>query len=397
MSDEPATRGEHSSARRGNESGVSGRAVAAAAGLGNAGLETPALVVDAVQLRSNIADMAARLDRYGVSLRPHFKTSKCHEVTALQAARGAVGFTCATAEEVKSLLQAGHRDVLWAFPPVGQERVELAVEANRSARLLVALDSFEAAAALSVRARERGTEVPVLIEVDTGLHRTGIKAGDAPDFARRLVATCPGLRLAGVMTHEGHLASLAPDTGAVAVAGRAAGQALVSVARRLRDSGYDCPVVSVGSTPGATSAPTVDGVTEARPGTYVFYDANQVAIGSAEIDQCALFVVARVISRPDPQRAVIDAGLKALSSDRSITGAGYGYVQLREPLRLEVAYEEHGVVTGAAVAGLKVGDVVSILPNHACGTVNMWNRMLVAEEGALVGDWRIVARRGEYA
>jgi len=330
---------------------------------------TPALLVDRGRLEANIAAMAATMARAGVALRPHFKTSKSLEVARLQAEAGAVGFTCATAAEVDALLQAGHRDLFWAHAPVGP-KAGLAADFNRRGRVIVAVDSAELVDALA-------PDIPVRIEVDTGLGRTGVAADDVPALARRILDR--GLELDGVYTFEGQVYA-AEDRSAVAE--RAAAE-LVTVAERLRADGIPVPTVSVGSTPGAASAPLVRGVTEARPGTYVFADAGQVRLGSQRLEDCALAVAATVI-RVRGDEAVVDAGTKALGSERAPDGT-FGMVP-ELGASVTAAWEEHGLISGAP--GLRVGDVVRIVPNHACVTVNMWSAMRAGGQ-----TWATVARR----
>ena len=352
--------------------------------------ETPVLAVDEAKLRRNIRRMASQMKEAGRDLRPHFKTSKMIPAARMQAEAGAVGFCCATAAELEALINAGFTDLLWAHQPVGPAKVRAAINFNRRARVMVALDSPAVAAPLSQAAAAAAVAVPFLLEVDTGLGRAGVSPQDAPAVARRL-AGLPGLEPAGVMTHEGHVSAHGADRPALEEAGRRAGRALAEAAKNVWAAGIKADIVSVGSTPAATSSPFADGVTEARPGTYVFHDANQVFYGSAAWEDCALTVIARIVSRPGPERAVIDAGRKAMSSDLSPDGGGFGVLPGRD-VRFERAYEEHGVLTGPGADRLRVGDLVSIIPNHACQTVNMWSGAAVARDGALADRWDIVAR-----
>lgn len=360
--------------------------ITAPAGVG----ETPVLVVDEARLWGNIERMAAQVSGAGRELRPHFKTSKMLPAARLQLEAGAVGFCCATRAELEALIGAGATDLLWAHQPVGEAKVRAVIELNRRARVMIALDSPAAAAPVSRAAVAAGMRIPFLLEVDTGLGRAGVPPESAVPVARR-IAGLPGLEAAGVMTHEGHASVHGSDRTALEEEGRRAGLALAGVAEKLRASGMAAPIVSVGSTPAASSAPFADGVTEARPGTYVFYDADQVFYGSAGWEDCALTVATRVVSRPRPEEAVIDAGRKAMSSDPSRAGHGYGALPGRD-VRFDRAWEEHGLLTGPGAESLHVGDLVSIIPNHACQTVNMWSAASVARNGVLVDRWDIVAR-----
>jgi D-serine deaminase-like pyridoxal phosphate-dependent protein len=358
-------------------------------------LPTPLLVVDVDRLDRNVGDMADRFAAAGVRLRPHVKTSKCWAVARRQLAAGAIGFTCSTPAEVAWLQERGVSDLLWAHLPVGPRKVEFAVAAAARGGLTVALDSAAAARPLADAASAAGVVVPFVLEVNTGHARTGVEPAAAETRAAELAAL-PGLRLRGVQTHEGHLAAHS-DRGAMERAGTAAGTLLGEIAARLRADGHDLDIVSVGSTPGSTSAPFAPGVTEGRPGTYVYYDANQVRLGSATLGHCALSVLARVVSVQRDGRAIIDAGLKAMSSDTIAVAGSVGVVCDRAlvpvpDIAFAEANEEHGFLTGRGVAALSVGDVVRVVPNHACGTTNMWSHVVAARGGRVLDDWSIDAR-----
>ncbi|GLY87045.1 alanine racemase [Actinoallomurus iriomotensis] len=353
-------------------------------------LATPALLVDRARLDRNVASMASAMRGAGVALRPHFKTSKCLEVARRQLDQGAIGFTCSTPAEVRLLQDEGVGDLLWAHQPVGPAKVAFAIGALRRGGLTLGLDSVEVAAPLA----SGGVPVPFLLEVDTGLGRTGVDPDRAVETATR-IASLPGFALRGVMTHEGHLGTYGDRT-ALEEAGTRAGELLASVAAKLRAAGLDCPIVSVGSTPGATSAPFAEGVTEARPGTYVYYDSGQVRLGSATPDRCAQTVLTRVVSTQRRGTAIVDAGIKAMSSD-GLAGGSLGTVcdvagRPLEDVLFANGNEEHGYLTGEGTARLRPGDLLRVIPNHACGTTNMWSRLHVVEDGRVVDRWPIRAR-----
>jgi D-serine deaminase-like pyridoxal phosphate-dependent protein len=358
-------------------------------------LPTPALLVDVARCEANIRRVAAALSGRGVGLRPHIKTSKCLEVVARQRAAGTVGFTCSTPAEVEALGTAGLRGLLWAHQPVGPAKVAFAVDAASRWDVTLIADSLEVAGPLSAEAVRRGVDVRLLLDVDTGQHRTGVAADRAVEVGRT-IDRLPRLRVVGVLTHEGHLGGYGADRAGLETAGHGVGAVLAEVAAGLRAAGVACDTVSVGSTPGMTTAPFAPGVTEGRPGTYVYFDANQVRLGSATVDQCALTVLARVVSRQGPGHAIIDAGLKAMSSDSLSPQVGAGLVCDLEAtpmpdVTFPTANEEHGFLAGAGVDRLAVGDLVRIIPNHACGTTNMWSRLHAVSDDA-VDVWPIVAR-----
>lgn len=359
-------------------------------------LDTPALVVDAGRLERNVSGVAARLFSAGVSLRPHWKTSKCLEVARLQLAAGAIGFTCSTPEEVRALGDAGIRGLVWAHQPVGAAKVAFAVEAvGRYGTWLIA-DSVEVARPLSEALDAAGLVADLLLDVDTGLGRTGVDPQRAVALARD-IAGLPGLRLRGVLAHEGHLYGYGGDRLGLDTEARQAARRLVEVAESLRGAGHAIDVVSVGSTPGLAASPYVSGVTEARPGTYVYNDGNQLRLGTCTLDDCALTVLARVVSAQRSGTVIIDAGSKALSSDAVSPENGYGLVldPSGAPLAgvaFPRANEEHGFLVGPGTSSLAVGDVVRILPHHACATVTMWSELVAVRADGTYERWPVIAR-----
>lgn len=353
-------------------------------------LPTPAVIIDLPTLNRNVAQMTAHADSLGVALRPHWKTSKCAQVGALQVGAGAVGLTAATAGEVEALATAGFSDVFWAYPPVGAARVATALSAAARTRLIVGVDSLASTEPLAEAAAAGGTSIEVRLEVDTGLGRTGVGPDDAVHVARA-VSALRGVRLEGVFTHEGHVQGVGADPAQRFATGVAAGELLVQVADAIRADGMSLTSVSVGSTAGARSAPTVTGITEARPGTYVYGDENQVAIGTVAPEDTAMTVLSRVISveRGDP--VLIDAGIKAMSADGSMHGDGrIGTVVSDSGGVVATGHEEHGFLRGAA--GLRVGDLVRIRPNHACGLSNMHSHVVAVEDGVVVDIWPVLGR-----
>jgi len=353
-------------------------------------LPTPAVLIDLPTLRRNIAQMAELARGFGVALRPHWKTSKCAEVGRLQLEAGAVGLTAATAAEVEALVEAGFEDVFWAYPPVGPHRISTALRAARRARLIVGVDSLASAEPLAEAAAAEGVDLEVRLEVDTGLGRTGIRPDDVQDAARRLTQM-PGLALEGVFTHEGHVQGVGADPERRVEVGTAAGRLLAEVAERLRADGFEIPSVSVGSTAGARSAPSVAGVTEARPGTYVYGDENQVAIRTVDPTDTAMTVLSRVISTQRGEPVLVDAGIKAMSSDGTMHGDGrIGTVVSDGGGVLATGHEEHGFLRGSSPS--RVGDPIRIRPNHACGLTNMHSHVFAVEDGVVVDIWPVLGR-----
>jgi D-serine deaminase-like pyridoxal phosphate-dependent protein len=212
----------------------------------------------------------------------------------------------------------------------------------------------------------------------------------APELAGRL-ASLRGLRLRGVFTHAGH-GYLRDTPEEVAAVGRQEGETLAAVAERLRRAGLPVEEVSVGSTPTARHAMAMPGVSECRPGNYVFHDASQVSLGTCGLEDCALSVLATVVSVPAPERAVVDAGSKTLSSDPLRPRAGGHGLVLGRRSRLERLSEEHGVVAVAEGESFRVGERLRLLPNHACVVANLHDRLHAVRGDRIEDVWRVAAR-----
>lgn len=353
-------------------------------------LDTPAVLIDVEVLERNVRRMAERAATCGVALRPHGKTHKLVEVARLQRAAGARGLTLAKLGEAEAFAAAGFDDIFLAYPIVGALKARRALELARRMRLAVGVDSPEGALTLSSVFAEGGTVLEVLLKVDVGYHRVGVPPEHALETALR-VAEMPGLRLRGIFTHAGQGYAAETPEGVRAV-GHVEGQTLSQTAEALRRAGLSIEVVSVGSTPTAPHAMAMAGVTECRPGNYVYHDASQVGLGTCGLEDCALTVLATVVSTPAPGRAVLDAGSKTLSSDalRPQPG-GYGLL-LGTRSRLDRLSEEHGVVAVDAADRFEVGQRVRVLPNHSCVVSNLHDRVFAVRGDRVEAAWTLAAR-----
>ncbi len=335
-------------------------------------LDTPRVLIDLDVLERNLERMAQFAREHGVKLRPHAKSHKTIGVATRQRAAGCTGLTVAKLDEAEAFLDSGFSDLFIANEVVGLDKWRRLTGLQHRGRVAVGIDSQHAADGLDAAARADGVEVPVLIEVDSGLGRAGVKPGPAALALAEHLTELKGLRLDGLFTHAGHAyGAVSPED--VARIGRLEGEVLVESAELLREHGISCDVVSVGSTPTALHCGAVAGVTEIRPGNYVFYDRMQVGLGVASLDDCSLSVLARVISRPQPDRAVLDAGSKTFALDRGAHGmdalAGFGQDR-QHGLILERLSEEHAVVR-VGDQTVDVGDRLRIVPNHACTVANL--------------------------
>jgi D-serine deaminase-like pyridoxal phosphate-dependent protein len=348
---------------------------------------TPVAVVDEAVMEANLRRMAEFATASGVRLRPHAKTHKSIEVARRQLALGATGLTVATLTEAETFAAAGVDEILIAHPTVGQVKLRrLGSLAARLGRLAVALDDVGIASTLPA-------QVDVMWEVDTGQHRIGTPSGEETVRAvAELVRAIGQSRFRGLITHGGHAYQAKDDVERRTAAAEEANGLLESAAM-LRALGIEVRDLSIGSTP-TVGAHSLEGITEIRPGTYVYGDANQVTLGVMRLEDCALAVAACVVSTPAEDRAVIDAGSKALSADLRVPGmSGFGIVVDRPHLNVARLSEEHAVLTAAGATGLSVGDFVVIVPTHVCTVVNLHPEIAIFDGGGTV-RWQTIEARG---
>ena len=354
-------------------------------------IDTPTMVVDETILHRNIAEMAALAKSLGVALRPHIKTHKTPQIARLQLAAGAVGITCAKLGEAEVMADAGIEDILIAYPVVGEIKIRRLLALMERARMRVALDSREAAQALSDALAAEDRTIDVYVEVNTGQDRAGALSGDEAVALALDLARMPGLHVVGVMSHEGHANAAPPDQ--IEAKALDAGHKLVATAEAIRSHGLELPVVSVGSTPAAAYTPTVPGVTEMRPGTYVFRDTSGFRYGIFGVDRCAARILATVVSHPAPDRCIVDTGSKTLALDKTPSHPGHGYVVGHERAVIDRMSEEHGVVIlPPDEPGFQIGERVEIIPNHICPAVNLMDELAIVRDGHLIDIWRVAAR-----
>jgi len=367
-------------------------------------LETPALLVDYERLISNIKWMAKKARENSVSLRPHIKTHKCVEIARLQQKHGDSGITVSTLGEALVFAEAGFSDMTLAVP-LGMDRLEAVCQLAARVSLKVLIDHPKTKCSLEKTCRELGQEIDVLVKVDCGYHRCGVDPNDPASIrlVRGIVESAP-LDFAGILTHGGHAysAKSIDEMRRVALEEQ---NAVLRFAERLRKEEQELApeVVSIGSTPTARIADSFEqGVTEIRPGNYVFFDYHQVALGSCEVAECALSTLSSVIGSYD-KHFVIDAGATALSKDEGPIhvhpDCGYGRIfvdynqsQLANDANLRSLSQEHGNVIlgqGSKLSSLVPGDKVRILPNHSCLTANLFGHYYVVEKDLVRDTWEI--------
>lgn len=355
-------------------------------------LETPAVVVDLDVLERNLRQMAGYTEQHGLGLRPHTKTHKIPAIAQRQVELGSRGLTVAKVGEAEVMAEAGLDDLLVAYPVLGDSKLDRLARIARERRVMVAVDSPVTAEALSQAAQRAGATIHLLVEFDSGMRRCGVADPAEALALAQAIDRLPGVHLAGVTTYPGHIWA-APEEQASAL--NTVSETVEAVVTRLREGGFACEIVSAGSTPTAYQSHQVRGLTEIRPGTYVFNDRNTAGVGACSWDDCALRVIVTVISTAVPGRAMVDGGSKTFSGDRWMSGAKTGFGRIVEQPEVEFSgmSEEHGHLDlGQSGYHPRVGDRLSIIPNHVCACVNMHNEIYYHRGGEVQGSWLVAAR-----
>jgi D-serine deaminase-like pyridoxal phosphate-dependent protein len=353
-------------------------------------IQTPAPLVDVPRVKRNLDRMADYARSHKLQLRPHVKTHKTTVIGAAQMRRGAVGLTCATPREME-IMSSVASDLLLAHPPLGL-KVDRLLMLPRSVNIVTALDSAEAIDWVADAAAGASRVVRVYIELDVGMHRVGVVETERVVELAERVAGESSLEYAGICFYPGHIREATDNQGEKI---SALNDKLGEVVTALERAGLKPPVVSGGSTPTAWRTHEMPAVTEFRPGTYVFNDRTTAAVNACEWDDCALTVLATVVSTAIPGQAVVDAGSKALGREpmRGVAGEGFGALMGHEDVLVSAMSEEHGILDVSKTDWRpRVGDTVRIVPNHVCIVVHL-NDVLYAVDGDRVtGVWPVAAR-----
>lgn len=363
---------------------------------------TPAILIDFSKLVNNIKFMSEKAEDFGVNLRPHIKTHKCVEIARLQREHGTKGITTATLGEAAYFIQAGFDDVTLAVP-ISTDMIEHAIQLSQKASLKILVDHPHAVEQLASKTRGKDVILDVLLKVDCGYHRCGVdsESGTAVRIVRKVIES-PNLAFEGILTHAGHSYSTANIDELVKIAKREQ-SVMVRFARTLSKENTEMKprTVSIGSTPTMMVTDEMqDGITEIRPGNYVFFDYTQVMLGSCNVEDCALTVLSSVISSYQ-DRVIINAGSTALSYDpgpRHIDpNCGYGRIFDRyeasilasDTLIVSLSQEHGKVETGqrSPLSSARIGHRIRIIPNHSCLTANLFECYSVMRESEVVARW----------
>ena len=368
-------------------------------------LPTPQVLIDRQRAMNNIERVQQLANSAGVRLRPHAKTHKSPTVARWQIERGAAGICCAKIGEAEVFAAAGIDDIRLPYPVNPCNATRLLALMDR-ASISIIVDHLDVARGWSDAMQRAGRSLDVLVKVDVGFHRCGIDPqGDALGFLQ-VVAALPGLRLRGLLSHAGHSYHAASEEALDAIAVEEAGT-LLRIRDRAAAAGIALDEISVGATPALRYSVRQKGLTELRPGNYVYFDRTQVSLGAATLDDCALTVLATVVSKPAADRIILDCGSKTLTNDqaRGITNAaGYGAVlagntdnldwarEVDEALTIERLSEEHATVRAAGGTPLQPGDRVRVLPNHSCVVSNLVDVVRLVEGDEVVDTLPVAAR-----
>jgi D-serine deaminase-like pyridoxal phosphate-dependent protein len=343
-------------------------------------LDTPAVTIILDRLEHNIARVQALIASHGKGNRPHIKTHKVPAIGKMQMAAGAIGITCQKLGEVDVFTEAGVADdILLTFDIVGERKTDrLMALAERVKRLAVVADNEEVVRGLSEAGRRHGRDIPLLIECDTGFGRNGVQSPEAALSLARYAMNMPRIRFEGLMTYP--------------TRGKKAAEYLHRSLDLFGKEGIPVPVVSGGSTPGLRELADFPMVTEHRAGTYVYNDVMMLDAGAAALEDCAMQVRATVVSRPTDDRAIIDAGSKVLSREQYDL-KGFGRVLEYPEAVIANMSEEHGIVDlSASSAKPKIGEVISIIPNHTCVVSNLVDEVYGLRGETVEVVWPVAAR-----
>jgi D-serine deaminase-like pyridoxal phosphate-dependent protein len=357
------------------------REYGAAIGRPRADLVTPALVLDLPAAKRNIARMSDRIGELPAEIRPHIKVHKSPDLARLQVAAGAIGLSTATVWEAIVLVSSGLDHILLVNTVAGPAKLRAVAELAREAELMIAVDDPANIDALADAVRTAGSQLGVLVEVDTGMDRAGADSVDEALGLARRVAASPGLNLLGVTGYEGHCSNT-PDHDERLIKERSAMGFLVEVAEAFEHDGLPCPIRSAGGTATWDWTAAFPGITEIQAGTYVVMDNfHGVMVGGFEH---SLTVQATVVSRR-PDRVIVDAGNKSVGAGDLASIEGH-------PLRPFRFDEEHGIFDATAGSTLKLGDIVRLVPGYSPSTVNWFDAFHVVEDDVVVDIWPVIPR-----
>ena len=360
-----------------------------------ASIDTPALLIDYDLVMKNLQEMQRKANNYRVNLRPHTKTHKMPELAKLQIGLGAAGITVAKVGEAEVMAENGLDDIFIANEIIGIEKIRRIRELHQKIKIRLGVDNEFQVNQLHEVFKDDAKPIEVLIEIEVGENRSGVITDEQLIYLIKHIQKKPGVMLRGVFSHEGH-SYKAKDAEHCRLISREAQLRTIQAANIARKLDERIDIVSIGATPSLMHSEIVDGITEIRPGTYIFMDVGQ---GTAieDYSRCAATVLASVISMPTDERIVLDTGAKALTLQARSGGicetAGFGLIKNSDNVRLSGLYDEHGLVYNRELRNnLGVGDKIEVIPNHICPVCNLYDSAYLVSRGEVVRTIPILCR-----
>ena len=343
-------------------------------------VDTPAVLIDIDTVKSNITNFQNHCDTNGLKLRPHIKTHKIPKFAKLQIDAGAVGITCQKISEAEAIISEGKiNDILITFNIIGNEKVQRLLNLSDRVKLSVVADSEDCLEGLSRFFKNSQKNLDVLVECDTGAERCGVITPDAALFLANKIKDLPGLSFAGLMTY--------PPVGKMELVN----SFLTDAKQKIEETGLVVKTISVGGSPDMWESCKIPIASEYRIGAYIYNDRSLIDKKTCKLSDCALTVLATVVSTPTPYRAVIDAGSKVLTSD--LFGLkGHGLILDHPSLIISELSEEHGCIISEKPTGLSIGQKIRIIPNHTCVVSNMLDHVILIKDEQVVGIEKVIAR-----
>src|SRR5512138_118562 len=340
-------------------------------------LETPVPVVDIDRMEANIARLQTYLDEHKLANRPHIKTHKIPAIAKMQMDAGAVGITCQKISEAEVMAEAGFDDIFLPYNIISESKLKRLMALAARIRISVTADSAYTVRGLSDAAQQAGLELPVLVECDMGMHRCGVQSPQEAAELAHLIGSLPNLHFGGLMTFPTgeHLDEFVRETRS-----------------QLKDDHLPIERVSAGGTPNLWQAHTHTELTEYRAGVYVYGDRLSLRSGAMTLATCALKIYTNIVSRPTPERGILDAGSKTFSPDLHNL-EGYGYICEYPEAKIYAISEEHGMVDFSACARKpEIGERVSVIPNHCCMVTSLFDEFVGVRGVQVEVTWQVSAR-----
>lgn len=331
--------------------------------------DTPAVIVYYDTVVNNIKKMVNGLQAQEIAHRPHIKVHKSTMLAKLQIELGAKGITCAKISEAEIMVDAGIQDILIANEIIGKIKLDKLMVLSKRANIITCVDSIDGATALSEAALAVGLKAKVYIEINIGADRCGVKPENAISFVKE-VAVLNGIEIIGLMTYSGKIYGKKIGDEMRSESAREP-RILYAIQNELDENGIHLSVLSAGSSLSSRYPEELKGITESRAGNYIYNDCTGLYSGLCTVDECALRVISTITSIPEKGRFIIDAGSKALTSDACAYGNGFGYVVEYPEMEIYALNEEHGYIRYANTDVLKIGQQISIIPNHTCVVPNV--------------------------